>query len=317
MRAMAASRAPSTMGKREVVWRHWMSFIHEAKYSIPPIRPEEIHICLWIVWLFKRQLAYRTVQSYLYSLSAEIKFRGGIDILRQGFNWFVHSTMKHYLRSKGTAPIKYRRPLTVDLLNKLLSTLDLSDYNTRVYATMIAVGVFCLLRIGEICSTLSKGVPKFIRNCDLVFKSGWIEFTLWNTKTDIERRGVKKWIVKTSAKFCPYELMYRLRVIKLRQGKPDMPFFTLRNGKPVTKYLLIKFLREKMSLIFKDVDPREWSGISLRKGGATSALRAGISGEIIQKMGNWKSDVYKRYIDHNLVDISLAQQRMATMSTLS
>ena len=68
-----------------------------------------------------------------------------------------------------------------------------------------------------------------------------------------------------------------------------------------------------MVLIFKDIDPREFSGISLRKGGATSALRAGVSGEIIQKMGNWKSGVYKGYIDHNIIDISRAQRNMATM----
>ena len=60
-----------------------------------------------------------------------------IDILRQGFNWYIHSTMKHYMRSKGTQPIRLRRPLTVDLLNLLLASLDLSDYDTRVYATML------------------------------------------------------------------------------------------------------------------------------------------------------------------------------------
>lgn len=312
---MATSRAPSTMNKREIVWRHWLKFIHEANYSIPPIRPGELHICLWIVWLFKKKLAYRTVQSYLYSLSAEIKFRGGLDILRQGFNWHINSTMKHYLRDKGTQPIKLRRPLTVDLLNRLLASLDMSDYNTRVFATMLAVGVYCLLRIGEICYTSLNGLTKYICNSDFVFKYQYIEFTLWNTKTDLEKKGVKKWIVATGTKFCPYDLMQRLKVIKITRVEPKEPFFTLKNGKPVSKYLLIKFLRDKMALVFKNVDPREWSGISLRKGGATSALRAGISGEVIQKMGNWRSNCYKSYIHHDVVDISRAQRQMATMPT--
>lgn len=312
---MATSRAPSTMSKRDIVWRHWLHFIHEANYTIPPIRPGELHVCLWIIWLFKKKLAYRTVQSYLYSLSAEIKFRGGNDILRQGFNWYIHSTMKHFMRSKGTQPIRLRRPLTIDLLNRLLVSLDLSEYNTRVYATMLTVGVYCLLRIGEICYSSLKGVVKFIRNSDIVFKSRYIEFTLWNTKTDLEKKGVKKWIVATDAKFCPFDLMCTLKVIKFNQVKPKEPFFTLKNGKPVSRYLLVKFLRDKMALVAKDIDPREWSGISLRKGGATSALRAGISGETIQSMGNWRSSVYKGYIDHGVIDISNAQCKMAKMST--
>lgn len=311
---MASSCAQSTMAKRMVAWRLWMKFIGEAGYSIPPIRPSELHICLWIVWLFKRKLVYRTVQSYLYSLSSELQFRGGRNILQDGFNWFIHTTLKHYLRSKGNKTIKYRRPLTIDLLNKLLSTLDLSDYNTRVYATMLTVGVYCLLRIGEICKTSTNRVDKFIRNKDIAFKPGYVEFTLWNTKTDFERKGVKKCIIKTKARFCPFDLVHKLKVVKLTKTGPNEPFFTLANGKAVSKFLLVKFLRQKMATTFPAIDSSEWSGISLRKGGATSALRAGISGEIIQKMGNWRSEVYKCYIDYSLNDFSLAQQRMAMMS---
>ena len=101
----------------------------------------------------------------------------------------MHSTMKYFLRAKGNRPIIFRRPLTVDLLNKLLASLDFSDYDTRVYATMLTVGVYCLLRVGEVCRTYAKGVTKFIQNKDIDFKSGFIEFTLWNTKTDTDGKG--------------------------------------------------------------------------------------------------------------------------------
>jgi integrase len=312
---MATSSAPSTIAKRTTVWRLWIRFIRASNFSIPPIQSTELHICLWLVWLFRRRLTYNTVQTYLFSLSAELKLRGGRNILQDGYKWFIHSTMKHFLRSKGNVTIKYRRPLTVDLLNKLLCSLDFTDYNTRVFATMLTIGVYCLLRIGELCHTKAKEIVKFISNKDFVFKSGFIELTLWQTKTDSKRQGIKKYIVKTNAEFCPYDLLHKLKVIKSGSSGPDEPFFTLADGRPVSRYLLVKFLRQKMINIFKDIDINEWSGISLRKGGATSALRAGVAGEVIQRMGNWRSDVYKTYIDHTITDVATAQLRIATMHT--
>jgi hypothetical protein len=172
-----------------------MTFLRCGGYTIPPIQPSELHICLWIVWMFKKkknqkkQLTYNTVRSYLYSLAAEIKFRGGRDIVGGDHSWFIHSTLKHFKSRLGTGPIVYRRPLTVDLLFRLLDSLDLSLFDNYVYATMLVVGVFCLLRIGELCCGKTGGVLKFIKNRDLAFKKGYVELTLWNTKTDKERRG--------------------------------------------------------------------------------------------------------------------------------
>lgn len=40
-----------------------------------------------------------------------------------------------------------------------------------------------------------------------------------------------------------------------------------------------------------------YTGHSFRRGGATYAFRSGVPGELIQVMGDWKSDAYKRYFD--------------------
>ena len=80
----------------------------------------------------------------------------------------IHATMKHFRLSLGNAPIRYRRPLTVEL--KLLESIDWSDFNNRVFATMLSVGVYCLMRIGEVCSTKVRKVTKFIRNKDIKFQ---------------------------------------------------------------------------------------------------------------------------------------------------
>lgn len=313
---MALSCAPSTQAKRVTAWRHWMRFIVESGVSIPPIRPAEIHVCLWILWLFKRKLVYNSVRSYLYSLAAEIRYRGGKNIMSKECNWFIHATMKHFRLSLGSAPIMYRRPLTIDMLNKLLTSIDLSDFDNRVFATMLSVGVYCLMRIGEICSSKSGKVVKFIRNQDIKWTLKGIGIALWSTKTDLEKKGVKKWIVKLpNVAFSPFEMMRRLKLVKLNCVKLDEPFFALSSGRAVSKFMLVKFLKTHLARVYPGINPKEWSGISLRKGGATSALRAGVAEDIIQKLGNWKSDAYKNYIDCSEVDVETAQSKMAAMFT--
>lgn len=108
---LASSCAQSTLKKRTTCWRHWLRFLAESGYSIHPIRPNELHVCLWIMWLFRRKLTYITVRSYLYSLAAEMKFRGGNDIINEDHSWFIHCTMKHFKLRLGTAPLVYRSGL--------------------------------------------------------------------------------------------------------------------------------------------------------------------------------------------------------------
>lgn len=294
-----------------------MRFLRFSGFTVPPIRPKELHICLWITWLFKRKLSYNTVRTYLYGLASEIKIRGGIDIVGKDHSWFIHSTLKHYKSRLGNQPIVYRRPLTVDLLYSLLSCLNLEDFNTLAYATMLAVGVICLLRIGELCSVTYNKAKKFIRNMDLSFGPGYVQFTLWQTKTDTERKGVVKYVANLgNTSFNPYRMILKLKALKKTCLRPTDAFFALDSGKPISRSMLVQFLQTHMKRLFPKIDSREWSGISLRKGGATSALRAGVPGVVIQKMGNWVSDIYKGYIDHSLIDVSGAQRLMtATMST--
>jgi len=70
---------------------------------------------------------------------------------------------------KGDKTIKFRRPLTTDILFKLTNKVDLKDYNNRVLLTMAAVGVYTLMRIGELCYVKVGKKGKWIKNKDIVF----------------------------------------------------------------------------------------------------------------------------------------------------
>ena len=61
---------------------------------------------------------------------------------------------------------------------------------------MLFVGVYGLMRIGEICYKKDGGKERYIRNADVVTTRAHINITLRNTKTDTKQRGVTKTIAK-------------------------------------------------------------------------------------------------------------------------
>ncbi len=77
-----------------------------------------------------------------------------------------------------------------------------------------------------------------------------------------------------------------------RGAPPDSPVF-LCEGKRIHRELEVTKLKEWIRLI--GMNPREVSGHSLTRGGATSALMAGRSEAEVIKLGRWKTNMYLRY----------------------
>lgn len=256
-------------------------------------------------------MVYNSVRTYLFSLVTEIKLRGGKDILDKDKSWYIDSTLKYYKRTNGTLPQIYRRPITVDMLPKIIEITNLEDFSLRSMATMIVVGVFGCFRIGEICFKKKY----YIRNKDVKLTKNGTFIHLRNTKTDTEKKGVNKFLANIlSSSINPSNLLYSLRFGRLIGNKPDDPFFINKHGKPITRHMLVNFIKTTMKRIYPHIPESDWNGISLRKGGATSAMRVGINQNTIQQLGNWKSNIYKSYIDSSTTEIARAQLQMAEHS---
>lgn len=281
-----------------------------------PTNPTELTVCLWLAHLYQMKLTYYSIRTYLYSLASEIKLRGGPSIIIPYGSWFIRATLRSVLKEKGAGPIQIRRPFTVTNLEELVREVDINIYDNLVRCAMLALGVYGMLRVGELCYQKTKRSSKFISNKDVSLFEDYIRIVLHKTKTDIERRGVEKFISNVgSIRSNPFVLVRNLKMCKLSSTGSGQPFFALKDGRPVTKYMLVTFLQQNLGHIYPHIPLREWSGISLRKGGATSALRGGVAGETIEHLGHWRSTVYKRYIAHEVSDIKAAQRRMAAVIT--
>ena len=93
-------------------------------------------------------------------------------------------------------------------------------------------------------------------------------------------------IPKIKSRICPVRLMETYLRVHKRKG----PLFQFKNGKFLT--------REHVHNIFnKNIDSRiNVNTHSLRIGGATLLSKSGVPEHVIQKIGRWASDCYKRYV---------------------
>ena len=72
------------------------------------------------------------------------------------------------------------------------------------------------------------------------------------------------------------------------------PLFIHENGSPLTRYHLVKQIRQALSQ--KGIGVSKYSGHSFRIGAATTAAAVGIPEATIKMLGRWESTAYLRYI---------------------
>ena len=184
-----------------------------------------------------------------------------------------------------------------DMLPAFFSKIDTTAYDNLLMGTMVVVGVFGLFRVGEICYS-STNKERVIRIMDVKWSEEGMTIRLRSSKTDIGKAGINKFITNTTDFWPdPCKLMKSIIMGKTRGYGPNDPVFTTKQGQHISRTRLVTFMREGLSKAFPNIPATDWSGISLRRGGATSAARAGIPGEIIERLGHWRSNVYKRYLE--------------------
>ena len=134
------------------------------------------------------------------------------------------------------------------------------------------------------------------------FSAEGIVITFLRTKSiQFGRRRLHIPLVRLDTIFCPVRA-YRLSLEKLGALRGSLiPAFAFRErGKLtwLTKDIFIDTLREITSR-FATGDEL-FTGHSFRRGGATWAFQSGLPGELIQVMGDWSSDCYKRYLEFSM-----------------
>jgi hypothetical protein len=211
---------------------------------------------------------------------------------------WVKRTFAAAMKRAGYVGPRKRLPLTTDILARLKPLIDFSKNDDRALWAILCVGVFTLARIGEMVPG-SGSKLKFTLN-SLTMRHNKGSIFLVGTKTDVARKGMRLLFFRNNSVCCPYTAMNAYLSAR-PLTRSDAPLFVNSVGKSFTQRWVVSRLRALISKI--GLEGADFSGISLRRGGAHTLLRQQANDTVIMTMGRWTSSCFNRYLSCSDGDI--------------
>ncbi|XP_069139157.1 integrase/recombinase xerD homolog [Argopecten irradians] len=287
-RLLNASISSNTKALYESALRSFNQF--QSLFTIDYSWPVPLSHILWFIAFHSNKGSTpNTVKSYLAAISYIHKLHNWEDPTSL---FIVKRALEGFKRLKGTPDV--RAPITYDLLEKIDRILKLicnSPYETLLFKTAFCLTFFGLFRVGEVVYTSIKSQSPLLVS-DMSVTDKGLEVILPRSKTDQYGRSTKLFIPKIQgSSVCPYGNM--VSYMKIRPGNPGL-LFIHKNNSPLTRYQFSAILRK--AIIYLGIPHQNFKSHSFRIGAATTLSMKGISDEVIQRLGRWKSKAYTTYI---------------------
>ena len=298
----AGTRAAYTRHMRR--YRRWCRR-HNIDGDGETAKPSELDLCFFVTSEARRGLQPGSVKAQLSAIRAGTLANGFGDPCRDdngGCLPALQRLVRGISRSTNKAR-KLRKPLTVDKLAaaiKFAREATGSTFNGAALKAALSLGVYPLLRVGELVSPKTTGhnPAKGLNVEDVEFLPSFdnpnrMEVTVKNSKGDPFRNGCVLKVVANGSDTCPVTLMKRWLVIRGGAGGKGA-LFKLNSGKLLTRSVLQKWMRSALTLA--GYVGEEHSCHSLRAGGAESLVATGFDSSVIQVMGRWQSNAFLLYL---------------------
>ena len=211
-------------------------------------------------------------------------------------------------RSQGRAySMPKRLPITPSLLRiinqNLFNSSRLFEDKVMIWAA-ITTAFFGFLRISEYTAQrkTSFDPSSTLLLADITIRNDSVKLHIKSSKTDPFRQGVTVRIESNNTILCPVNA---LRYYVANRSNKAGPLFVFENGSFLT--------RADINSILKDTTDgaANISSHSLRIGAASTAAAMGCPKYLIQGMGRWSSDCFRRYIRISDTTIRNASRAMA------
>lgn len=185
--------------------------------------------------------------------------------------------------------------ITSKILHELIPLFPnktITDHNT---IDLIITAQQLLLRLGEVTSTQgNKGEVPVAADFRWISREVRTLF-LAKSKTDKKQAGTELFAHKNNDRLDPVKAMDNIFWRSHAQDKtPYKPFFCTEEGTPITATSVRRTLKE--ALARAGYNPRQFSGHSLRRGGAQDLFNARIPLADIMALGRWTSSSWLRYV---------------------
>ena len=222
-------------------------------------------------------------------------------------------------RLKGIPP-KQKQPMTLDLLIRVRSSVNLILPSDLSFGAICVLGFFGFLRKSTLLPASPSVCPdKMLTRGDII-DFDLESFVLVVRFSKVIQFGQK--ILKLPYYMCVDPKLCPVRAILAHFGASplgkDRPLFNfLRDGVEVFMSPGDFVKRLKSALLSVGVDQTEYSAHSLRRGGASYAFEIGISPLQIKQRGDWASSAYEKYIFVSANSLSAVGRALSSGVTMS
>ena len=292
-RALAVSTQKSYASYR----RSYMKFCQLAGYKAVPVDSQQI--CEYIAYLAAR-LSYASIRKYL-SVIRILHVEVGLKDPQVSEMYDVKLVLLALRKLLGDN-VSRKEAIDPVLLGKMHASLDLDDVNNKVFWAICLLGFFGLLRISNML-----GVPcesfdsfKFLTRKDFAHcEFGLVLKLYWAKNNQFQSRVVEVPIPRMVGHvLCPVTAILDAFHATSEVDKSGPAFCRKSTGNKLVPVAYGWFRSKLLSVIEQcGVDHSKYGTHSLRRGGASWALRCGMSSEVIRILGDWHSDAYRCYLE--------------------
>ncbi|XP_060578252.1 uncharacterized protein LOC132735327 [Ruditapes philippinarum] len=205
------------------------------------------------------------------------------------------SKQKLYLHKQAT-------PITPEILLSIFKCLDFTQVDNVVFWCLFLFAFFLLARKSNLVPTNLRDLqnPKFLLRKDIVNLGTYLLVKMKWSKTIQAGERILEVPLHSIDHSCLCPVSAYNNMIKVVPGKANDPLFSLGSNKPVTYAIFMRKLKSCIDNI--GLNSEDFSTHSFRRGFATYAFRLNLPADLIQLMGDWKSDAYKKYIEYSFQD---------------
>lgn len=287
---LEAALAPSTRMTYRRHQQHFQQFCQRLNYRALPA--ESVTIARYIAFLSSTQ-SPQTILCHLSAIRMLHAAHGrATDITSAPL---VHYALRGVTRG-GISPPRQMKPMTVSLLKRILHLLNFQMHEDRLFWAAALLMFYSLLRRSNALATSNTAPGQHaLRRADVNLDLKQVELTIRSSKTARSTQVPQLIVIpaRPGHRLCLVGALLVAR--ELAPDAPDTrPFFLWPSGKAYCHRHFMTRLRQLMGTLAEP--PKEYGCHSFRRGGATHAFRNGARSESIQRLGNWRSEAYTRYL---------------------
>ena len=300
MTRLAAYR-PGTYRNLQSQWRAYLSF--SFHFDFTPIPVSENVLCLYVQFL-SRTLTVGSIRNYL----------NGVHLFH-GVEYPHHSSFPLKLTFMGLAKLSTHTPTQAlpfyaAFFSFCVPIRRSSGWCIALrylpFSSLLDYPIFCHLQSADLILRV------ILCRCNVQFIDPYLAviFSWSKTIQCRERRLVIPLVPISGSPLCPVSAFHHMS--QLFPASVTSPAFCCFRGSklvPLTKSVFVRKFRELLTRAYITA-AQLYTGHSFRRGGASYAFRSGVPGELIQVMGDWKSNAYKRYFEFSFETMLSVSLRM-------